>query len=88
MEEQRLPERGADRVDAVHSTGEIAIQVNGEPYTIAPGATVSALLRDLELAGQRVAVAVDRTIVPRSRHGEVTLAAGNRVEILEAVGGG
>jgi sulfur carrier protein len=35
-----------------------------------------------------VAVAVNRGVVPRSAFPAVALAAGDRVEILEAVGGG
>ncbi len=52
-----------------------------------PG-TVRALLRSLELEGKRVAVAVNRDVVPRSHFDSHALAAGDRVEILEAVGGG
>ena len=36
----------------------------------------------------RVAVAVNRDVVQRSRYAEVSLAEGDHVEILEAVGGG
>ena len=37
---------------------------------------------------RRIAVAVNRDVVPRSRLASHALAAGDRVEILEAVGGG
>jgi sulfur carrier protein len=49
---------------------------------------VAALLETLELAGKRVAVAVNRSVVVRSRYAEFELAEGDRIEILEAVGGG
>jgi sulfur carrier protein len=45
-------------------------------------------LETLELVGKRVAVAVNREVVPRSHYRGVVLAADDRVEILEAVGGG
>ncbi len=64
------------------------IVVNGFPQHVQPGCTVAALLDDLDMTGRRVAVARNRAIVPRSRFGSETLAEGDRVEILEAVGGG
>jgi len=66
----------------------IAVHVNGRPRRLPEGCTVAALLDELGSRGRRVAVAVNRDVVPRSRHGEATLADGDRVEILEAVGGG
>jgi sulfur carrier protein len=42
----------------------------------------------LGLAGRKIAVAVNRDVVPRTKHAARVLAAGDRVEILEAVGGG
>ena len=62
--------------------------VNGDSTPDVPGCTIDGLLETLGLAGRRVAVAVNRQVVARSRHGAVVLAADDRVEILEAVGGG
>ncbi len=45
-------------------------------------------MRHLGLETRRIAVAVNRDVVPRSTFGERRLEAGDRVEILEAVGGG
>lgn len=64
------------------------IFVNGEARRVAAGCTVSELLAQLDLGGKRVAVAVNRDVVPRSHHASVDLRPGDRVEILEAVGGG
>lgn len=75
------------RSEAV-SERALAIRVNGQERAVAPGTTVARLLQGLDLAGRRVAVSVDRSIVPRSAWTERALAAGERVEILEAVGGG
>lgn len=50
--------------------------------------TVAGLLRSLTLEARRVAVAVNRDVVPRSAYGGHELASGDRIEILEAVGGG
>ncbi len=66
----------------------IEILVNGESRKVPEGCTVGRLLGLLELGARRVAVAVNREVVPRSRRDAVRLRAGDRVEILEAVGGG
>jgi len=49
---------------------------------------MAALLRELGLGGRRVAVAVNREVVPRSGYESRTIAPDDRIEILEAVGGG
>ncbi len=67
---------------------EQAVFVNGDITRVAPGCTVDRLLETLGLMGKRVAVAVNRDVVPRSRYRAVVLANDDRVEILEAVGGG
>ncbi len=62
--------------------------MNGEARQVPPGTTVERLLDLLALERRRIAVAVNRRVVPRSDFGRRTVAAGDRVEILEAVGGG
>jgi thiamine biosynthesis protein ThiS len=66
----------------------LELRVNGEPRTVPEGCTVEGLLRRLGLDPKRIAVAVNRDVVPRSRFPARPLVAGDRVEILEAVGGG
>ncbi len=65
-----------------------ALLVNGVAWTLALPCTVTSLLEQLEMAGKRVAVSVNRSVIPRSRHGEAIVHGGDRIEILEAVGGG
>ena len=62
--------------------------VNGDPLALPAGSTVTALIEHLGLAGRRVAVEVNEDIVPRSRHDEVTPQAGDRIEVVHAIGGG
>jgi sulfur carrier protein len=66
----------------------VKIFLNGEKKSLAGPITVAALLADLDLAERRVAVEVNREIVPRSRHGEVELKDNDRVEVVFAIGGG
>lgn len=62
--------------------------VNGEPRPLPEGATVADLIEVLGLRRDGVAVAVNRRVVPRSAHAGHTLAAEDRVEVIQAVGGG
>ena len=68
--------------------GELALLVNGEPRSVPADCTVQGLVEALGLTRRRVAVAVNRDVVPRSCYPSHRLSAGDRVEILEAVGGG
>jgi sulfur carrier protein len=70
------------------SDGELALIVNGEPRALPPGCTVEGLVRTLGLDRRRIAVAVNRHVIPRSDFTSRLLTSGDRVEILEAVGGG
>jgi sulfur carrier protein len=73
---------------ALPDIGELSIFVNGERRALPAPCTVAALLGRLALGTRRVAVAVNRDVVPRSAFAGRELASGDRVEILEAVGGG
>ena len=64
------------------------IIVNGEPQQFVEAATVAGLLEARGLVGKRVAVERNGEIVPKSRHAETPLAAGDQIEIVIAVGGG
>jgi len=61
--------------------------LNGDPFELGGGDTVAALLEALQLKG-RIAVEVNRCIVPRGDFGCHRLKVGDRVEIVEAIGGG
>ena len=66
----------------------IRIHVNGEEKQPPPDCSVAALLAWLGVAGERVAVELNRTIV-RKRDWETTVVpGGSQVEIVEFVGGG
>lgn len=67
---------------------DLLLTVNGAAQRLPAGTTVGALLQTMELAGKRVAVELNDSIVPRSQHASTCLANGDRVEIVIAVGGG
>ena len=66
----------------------IEIVVNGDPRTVEHGTSVRALVEQLGLASDQVAVERNRIIVPRAEHAAVELAPGDALEIVTFVGGG
>jgi sulfur carrier protein len=64
------------------------ILVNGESRSVGPRTDLPALIDELRLAGRRVAVELNGSIVPRSTWAQVLLAEGDRLEIVHAIGGG
>jgi sulfur carrier protein len=67
---------------------EIRLTVNGAEKRLAPPVTVRALVGEMGMEGKRVAIERNGEIVPRSRYEETTLADGDRLEVVVAVGGG
>ncbi len=64
------------------------ITLNGQPRDCASPTTIAQLLEAAGYGGRRVAVELNREIVPRSQHASRTLAEGDQVEIVHAIGGG
>lgn len=64
------------------------IMLNGQEKLLTAPVTIAALLQDMGLGDRRVAVEVNREIVPRSRHDELQLKDNDRVEVVFAIGGG
>jgi sulfur carrier protein len=67
----------------------IEVHINGNSQTVPEASTVRSLLESLGIADREgTAVAVNMEVVPRSAHVATTLHAGDRIEIVQAVGGG
>lgn len=64
------------------------IELNGEPFTYHESGTIASLLEIKALNGRRVAVMVNDAIVKKARFEETRLQPGDRVEIIQMVGGG
>lgn len=85
--------RDNTRVDTTNTTdrraaGRCRITLNGVPHELAAGSTIARLLEGQGMGCRRVAVEVNQEIVPRSAHGRHELVDGDRVEIVQALGGG
>ena len=67
----------------------IDIHINGEIRAVPEESTVYSLLASLGLADrQGTAVAVNMEVIPRRAHAATALHPGDRIEIVQAVGGG
>ena len=62
--------------------------VNGQEKSFAAVHTLSELLKELELGDRRVAVMVNDEVVRRANLDATGLSDGDRIEIIEMVGGG
>ena len=62
--------------------------VNGEPRTLAAGDTVADLVAGLGLGPRRIAVELNRAVLPRAEYDATRLAEGDTVEVIHFVGGG
>jgi thiamine biosynthesis protein ThiS len=66
----------------------VEITVNGNARRADSGATVASLLTELGIAPERVAVERNLDIVARERFPDTPLTDGDRIEIIQFVGGG
>ena len=66
----------------------VKITINGDAREFDAAVTISVLLQALDLDGRKIAVERNLAIVPRSQFDAVTLADGDRLEIVSFVGGG
>jgi sulfur carrier protein len=66
----------------------IEIEVNGELRSVPTWTTLHDLVDQLELGEQSVALAVNRSVVPRQVWRQHVLLAQDKIEIVRAIGGG
>jgi thiazole synthase len=66
----------------------IEIRLNGEAQQLPAGITVLQLLEHFGLPQERVAVELNRSIVPKAKWGAASVDAGDEVEVVHFVGGG
>lgn len=64
------------------------LTVNGSPRIWRPGLTVAALLAELRLPPEGIAVECNREVVATAQHPRRELQPGDQVEIVQLVGGG
>lgn len=66
----------------------LTVTVNGERQNFADGQTIAQALEKLGFDRRRIAVEVNRELVPSARHEECRLCEGDALEVVTLVGGG
>jgi thiamine biosynthesis protein ThiS len=66
----------------------MVITLNGDRFEIDEPLSVTALLEKLDIDPRRVAVEHNLAIVKRQRFPEIVVGEGDRIEIVNFVGGG
>lgn len=64
------------------------LQINGEGKSFDSPLTLASLIEQMGMKPDRVAVELNREIVPRDRWLQTNLSDGDRLEIVHFVGGG
>ncbi len=64
------------------------VTINGDKKNVPEGLTVAALLQQLTLPAERVAIERNRDILPRARWDATAVQPGDSYEIVQLVGGG
>ena len=67
---------------------QLNITLNGSTFPVSAETSIAQLLADLGYAEKRVALERNGAIVSRSAHNSTLLEAGDRLEIVQAIGGG
>lgn len=70
------------------NTNDMNILLNGEPRPLNNGTQLAQLVRDLGLQDKRLAIEINREIIPRSQYANTELKNGDTIEIVHAIGGG
>ena len=63
------------------------VLLNGDPHSIEQASSIENLLENLHLEG-KFAIEINQTIIPRSLYPDTELHNGDKIEIVQAIGGG
>ena len=64
------------------------IQLNGNPYEVNDGTNLNELLNKLKIQKNKVAIEVNGEIVEKNKYPNLILNKGDKVEIVQFIGGG
>jgi sulfur carrier protein len=66
----------------------VEILVNGEKISLPEDSNIEDLIVHLGYQNQRIAIEINESIIPKSNHSSFLLQDLDKVEIINAVGGG
>ena len=64
------------------------IQLNGDPHEIIRGSNLTELLNQLKIKKNKVAIEVNGEIIEKNKYLNLILNKGDKVEIVQFIGGG
>jgi len=64
------------------------ITINAESQTVPEGSSVADLIDLLQLQNKRLAIEINKELVPRSTFASHKLSENDEIEIVHAIGGG
>jgi sulfur carrier protein len=70
------------------ASGAREIILNGEPYRLDGHTPLTALIERLGMKPTRIAVELNHRVVPKAEYDRISIAPGDRLEIVNFVGGG
>jgi sulfur carrier protein len=70
------------------SDQRFSIQLNGESHSIDGDPRLLALFEKLSLRRGRIAIELNQSVIPKAEWASISLRPGDKVEIVDFVGGG
>jgi len=67
---------------------KINIRLNGDPHVIEGDVSLTAVIAALKMKPTRIAVELNREVVPKADYASITLREGDELELINFVGGG
>jgi thiamine biosynthesis protein ThiS len=65
-----------------------SVELNGETYSIGGDPRLLALVEKLNLRRGRIAIELNQSVIPKTEWASISLKPGDKVEIINFVGGG
>ncbi|GAB3091426.1 sulfur carrier protein ThiS [Aestuariicella hydrocarbonica] len=66
----------------------LTVSLNNEPHTLPGTMSLTEALAHWQLSDTLAAAAINGEFIPRSQYHQVTLSAGDQIDIVKPVGGG
>ena len=66
----------------------ILVQINGEEKVFGEVVSLDRIIESLALQNKKIAVEINKHIIPRSEYTKTLVKSGDSIEIVGAVGGG
>ena len=63
------------------------VLINGSSYSVKESCSLDSLIKNLDLNG-KYAIEINQNIIPRSQYSDKKINSGDKIEIVQAIGGG